>query len=254
MNFDRMADRYDQTRGGEERGRRVAGALVPHLGGHPRGGTLLEIGVGTGLISAGFAGLGWSVAGVDVSERMLAHAARRLPGRVLRADATAIPFRAAVVDVCVAVHVIHLVGDPGAALAEVARVLRPGGRFAFVGGGKHGGSDVAEIVGAMQAELSGGAPRRDDPEAVTRLAERAGLRHAADLTIVDSGHPSTPLESARQIELRTWSHLWSIPAARWTSVVEPALDALRGLPNPTEPRSDRISTPSLVFEKPAAAG
>lgn len=43
VNFDRVADRYDETRGGTDRGRLVAGELVPYL---PTG-ALLEIGVGT---------------------------------------------------------------------------------------------------------------------------------------------------------------------------------------------------------------
>ncbi|WP_020572299.1 class I SAM-dependent methyltransferase [Parafrankia discariae] len=253
VNFDRMADRYDETRGGEERGRTVAAALAPHLLGEtsPEHARLLEIGVGTGLISAAFAELGWSVAGVDLSERMLAHAAVRLPGRVVRADATALPLRTGTVDACIAVHVLHLVGDQPAVLAEVARVLRPGGRFGFVGAGAPDGSDVSEVIRAMHATLSGSASRRDAADTVTGLAERAGMHPIADHTVTAGGHTATPLEAARQIELRTWSSLWDIPAAKWSSIVEPALEALRGLPNPTETRPATIRTPCLTFENRA---
>ncbi|CAI7974248.1 Methyltransferase type 11 [Frankia sp. Hr75.2] len=250
VNFDRMADRYDETRGGAERGRTVAAALAPHLLGEtsPERARLLEIGVGTGLVSAAFVELGWSVAGVDLSERMLARAVGRLPGRILRADATAIPLRSGTVDACAAVHVLHLVGDQPAVLAEVVRVLRPGGRFGFVGAGAPDGSDISEIIQATQATLADGASRRDAPDTVTRLAEQAGLRLVADLTLTGAGRPSTPLEAARQIELRTWSTFWDVPASKWSTIVEPALDALRGLPNPAEARPARIRTPCLIFE------
>ena len=54
VTFDRVADSYDETRGGLERGREGAAVLAGPL---PAGGPLLEIGVGTGLVAAGLAEL-----------------------------------------------------------------------------------------------------------------------------------------------------------------------------------------------------
>ncbi|KLL11437.1 class I SAM-dependent methyltransferase [Protofrankia coriariae] len=245
VNFDRMADRYDATRGGAERGHLVAGALAPYL----PAGALLEIGVGTGLIASVFAKRGWSVTGIDLSERMLAHAHRRIPGRIARADASAIPFADGSVDACVAVHVLHLVGNIPAVLREVARVLRPGGRLAVAGAGESVvTSDISEIIRSMNNGLTGGSPRPDAPDAVIRLAAQSGLRLVADFAIDRSGGPATPAAVVDQIQRRTWSQLWDLPTEKWAMFVEPALDALRTLPHPSRPRPTGARTPSLVFE------
>src|SRR5205085_2094425 len=53
---------------------------------------------------------------------------RRLAGRVEQADATRLPFRPASFDVVYSHGVLHHIPDIGAAVAEVYRVLRPGGR------------------------------------------------------------------------------------------------------------------------------
>src|SRR5205814_1897101 len=81
--FDRVAHCYDETRGGEERGEEVA-AWVDGLLGGP--GTVLDVGVGTGLVAEPLVRRGRRVVGIDVSVAMLARAARRALA-VARADA-----------------------------------------------------------------------------------------------------------------------------------------------------------------------
>jgi SAM-dependent methyltransferase len=244
VNFDRIADRYDVTRGGEERGRLVADDLAPHL----PAGALLEIGVGTGLVAGGLAAQGRSVLGIDLSAAMLSHAARRIPGRVARADAAAIPLPDDSVDACVAVHVLHLVGEPRAVMAEVARVLRPGGRFAVVGGRAPGtATDVFQVIAAMDARLRGERRGVSEPSAVVAIAADAGLRPLAEFAIVQVGEAVTPNAAADQIAGRVWSRLWDLSAEQWASVVEPALDALRRLPDPGRPRPVAMTTPAIIF-------
>ena len=85
--FDRMAEDYDRTRGGMERGRSIAPLLHDIL----PPGPLLEVGVGTGLVAAGLTELGRQVVGVDLSVPMLRKAAARVPGRVAVGDATGLP-------------------------------------------------------------------------------------------------------------------------------------------------------------------
>ena len=73
--------------------------------------------------------------GVDISEPMLARAVRAEAGPqigFLRADAQRLPLRDETVDAVVSIAVLQLVPDPMAALAEMARVLRPGGRLAVM--------------------------------------------------------------------------------------------------------------------------
>jgi arsenite methyltransferase len=66
---------------------------------------------------------------------MLARAVRAESGtRVgfIRADAQRLPLRDNTVDAVVSLAVLQLIPDPAAALAEMARVLRPGGRLAVM--------------------------------------------------------------------------------------------------------------------------
>ncbi|MBL7489494.1 class I SAM-dependent methyltransferase [Frankia sp. AgB1.9] len=250
VNFDRMADRYDATRGGELRGSLVAEDVAPHL---PKG-RLLEIGVGTGLIAAAFANLGREIVGIDLSEKMLAHATRRVPGRVVRADASKLPVADGCVDACLAVHVMHLVGDAPAVVAEVARVLRPSGRFAVVGGGANVDlSDITEAMMGMQARLEHGALRERGAQvaALTTTAERAGLRLVEDLVSVHEVGQTTPAQAADGVEQRLWSRLWDLSAETWAEVVEPTIALLRRLPDQDRPRSSVLRSPVQIFEAPA---
>ncbi|HEY7053110.1 MAG TPA: methyltransferase domain-containing protein [Mycobacterium sp.] len=104
----------------------------------PQGGTALDVGCGPGTITAllaRVAGKGGLALGVDVSEPMLARAVRAGYGPqvgFMRADAQRLPLRDDTVDAVVSVAVVQLIPDPDAAIAEMARVLRPGGRLAVM--------------------------------------------------------------------------------------------------------------------------
>jgi ubiquinone/menaquinone biosynthesis C-methylase UbiE len=101
-----------------------------------RGERVLEIGCGTGgeaRAHASAAGRGGLVVGIDRDAGLLAAAVGRLaPGeaapRFARADALVLPFPDARFDAVVADRVLHLLDDPAPAVAELHRVLRPGGR------------------------------------------------------------------------------------------------------------------------------
>lgn len=104
----------------------------------PAGGIVLDVGCGPGSVTASLAnavGSDGLALGLDISESMLARAVRAESGPqigFLRADAQRLPLRDATVDAVVSIAVLQLVPDPAAALAEMARVLRPGGRLAAV--------------------------------------------------------------------------------------------------------------------------
>ncbi len=98
------------------------------------GDQVLDVGCGPGnytrrLAQAAGDGL---VVGLDASETMVAAAAKR-GGRenlaYLRGDASALPFDDGSFDAVCCVGVIHMVEEPLVALAEMARVLAPGGRL-----------------------------------------------------------------------------------------------------------------------------
>ncbi|HOU55255.1 MAG TPA: class I SAM-dependent methyltransferase [Myxococcota bacterium] len=94
-----------------------------------RGREVLEVGCGTGLILQRLAGLASRAVGVDLSPGML-RKARERGLEVLEGRAEALPFPDASFDVAVSFKVLAHVPDVRAALAEMARVVRPGGAVA----------------------------------------------------------------------------------------------------------------------------
>ncbi len=100
------------------------------------GERLLDVGCGPGFYVAELlerVGPDGHVSGVDTSASMLAVAARRAAGHtnveLLEAAATALPFESGSLDGAISVQVLEYVEDVPLALAELHRVLRPGGRL-----------------------------------------------------------------------------------------------------------------------------
>lgn len=93
---------------------------------------VLDVGCGQGIDLIGFARAGANVTGVDLTPRHVelaqAHlAALDLPGHVVEGDAERLPFPDATFDRVTSNGVLHHTPDMPAALAEIQRVLRPGG-------------------------------------------------------------------------------------------------------------------------------
>jgi ubiquinone/menaquinone biosynthesis C-methylase UbiE len=104
------------------------------VGAQPRE-RILDVGCGPGFYVAELldeVGAEGSVLGVDVSPQMLAIAAKRCEGRAnvefREGPATKLPVEDASVDAALSVQVLEYVADTGAALAEIHRAVRPGGR------------------------------------------------------------------------------------------------------------------------------
>lgn len=95
-------------------------------------GRCLDLGCGTGVSTAAVAQLGWSVVGVDVSTDLL-ETARANALDVLEAPADTLPFEDASCDAAVSMWTHTDIDDFSAAVAETARVLRPGAPFVYIG-------------------------------------------------------------------------------------------------------------------------
>jgi demethylmenaquinone methyltransferase/2-methoxy-6-polyprenyl-1,4-benzoquinol methylase len=138
--FDRIAPRYDLlnrvlSAGIDVRWRR---RCIDAVAGAAR---VLDVCAGTGDLLIEFLGRepGRSGLGVDLSSAMLVRAGDKLRrrrmdvrGRVVAGDAERLPVRAGSFDAVTVAFGIRNVGDPAAALAEMNRALRPGGRAAIL--------------------------------------------------------------------------------------------------------------------------
>ncbi|MDM7940541.1 MAG: class I SAM-dependent methyltransferase [Methanothrix sp.] len=99
----------------------------------------LDVGSGTGFLSSLLDDMGVDVTGLDISRGMLAQARdallqeRRDPD-LFQGDAEELPFRSSCFDVVASRHLLWTLTDPGKALAQWMRVLRPGGRILVIDG------------------------------------------------------------------------------------------------------------------------
>lgn len=140
---------------------------------------LLDVGCGSGELLRDAAALRADVAGCDPAPGMLALAGRAAPGADLRAaGAEALPWPDAAFDVVVAVNALHFAEDEEAALAEVHRVLAPGGRVAIANWAERGLNDI-DVLETAVAEADGEPLPPDDPVrlpgGLTALLEGAGF-------------------------------------------------------------------------------
>jgi demethylmenaquinone methyltransferase/2-methoxy-6-polyprenyl-1,4-benzoquinol methylase len=95
--------------------------------------TVLDVATGTGAVAIELVGRkGCRVVGIDQSSEMLAEARRRVPAEVelVEGDADHLPFDDAAFAALTFTYLLRYVDDPGATLAELARVVRPGGTIA----------------------------------------------------------------------------------------------------------------------------
>jgi len=126
----------------------------------PSPGVAVDVGGGTGIVSAELARLGFSVVVADLSVGMLSLAGARLPGRVVACAADRLAIRSGSVDLVTAIWLLHLMPIPLAdrVLAEACRVLRPGGH----------------LVTTVDKELAHARARRTNADHAERVSAVAG--------------------------------------------------------------------------------
>ena len=130
-----------------------------------------DLGCGTGQVSELLAPHVARVIAVDGSSDMLQAARRRLKGahhvEIRRGDIEALPIDDRQLDVAVVALVLHHVPEPARALAEVARVLKPGGRVLIVDMLPHDRAEYQQQMGHVWLGFS--------TEQMGRLFDQAGF-------------------------------------------------------------------------------
>jgi phosphatidylethanolamine/phosphatidyl-N-methylethanolamine N-methyltransferase len=132
--YRRWAPVYDHTFGRfTTEGRRHAVEII-----NQRHGSVLEVGVGTGLALADY-GRHLDIVGIDLSPEMLDKAREKVAEENLRnvtglyeMDASALTFADGSFDTVVAMYVITVVPDPEKVMRELARVTKVGGQVVLV--------------------------------------------------------------------------------------------------------------------------
>jgi len=128
----------------------------------------LDVGTGTGTLAFALAPLVREVVGLDVVPEMLVEARRRALGvanvSFVEGDCLALPFEASTFDLAATARTVHHLSRPELAVAEMARVTRPGGRLLVV--------DQIASVDPLEALAHNRIERLRDPSHVRVLSDQ----------------------------------------------------------------------------------
>jgi ubiquinone/menaquinone biosynthesis C-methylase UbiE len=144
-------------------------------------GRVLEVGLGSGLNLPFYGREVEELVGIDPSRELLTRARKHtswvhFPVKLMECGAERLPLEDGSVDSVVMTWTLCSIGDPGPALAEMRRVLRPGGALIFIEHGRAPEEGVRrwqERITPVWRKVAGGC-HLDRP--VDRLIEASGLR------------------------------------------------------------------------------
>lgn len=193
------------------------------------GERILDVGCGTGQLTAEIARRGAHVVGLDNSEEMLAEARRNFPELTfVLGDAAGFAFPERF-DAVFSNAALHWVKNAEGAVASIARSLRPGGRFIAEFGGK---GNTASVLAVLRTVLGPGAGERL-PWYYPSIGEYAPLleRHGLEVRQASLFERPTPLEGEDGLEhwLRMFgqSFLRGFTAEHAESIVRDLVEQLR---------------------------
>ncbi len=238
LDYDKEADAYDTSRGGEPRAAAAADAVLGLVPAAAR--RLLDVACGTGIVTRRLAtarpGLG--VTGADLTHAMARMAAVRLPGAIVLADSRQLPFPDGAFDAVSSVWLLHLLDAPGdvrAVVAECARVLRPGGVYVTTvdkAASHNVGSDIDGVLASRPPR-----PAADAAAGVGAYAAEAGLRPLGRARFQGRGQGRSPRRAIADLR-RGW--FMTLPPG--SSLSEGFATRLAALPDQDRPRADPVFT------------
>ena len=200
----------------------LAGGVLEWLAAQP-GERILDLGCGDGQLTLRLVATGATVQGVDASAQMVA-AARSRGVAVEEAAAESLPYADSAFDAVFSNAALHWVRDQDAMLAQVRRVLKPGGRFVAEMGGL---GNIAAIRTALMAVLArhgysdseDGVNYYPTPDAYSRRLVRHGFL-VEQMALIP--RPTALAESGMEGWLRTFRRgvLETVPELLRDRVVE----------------------------------
>jgi trans-aconitate methyltransferase len=195
------------------------------------GERILDLGCGTGQLTAKIADAGASVLGLDASPDMIGQARQNYPRLQFKLeDATATQFQSEF-DAVFSNAALHWMLDAAAVAKNIARALKPGGRFVAELGGKGNiGQIMSSIEVALERHTGSVPPGRtyfpSIPE-YTTLLEAEGL----EVQLAHLYDRPTPLEGESGMEhwIRQfkWYYFENLPVAQRTAILAEVVAALR---------------------------
>jgi SAM-dependent methyltransferase len=204
LDYEKEADVYDATRGGERRAEAASRAVLGMVPDTAR--DLLDAGCGTGIVTRRLVAdrPRLRVTGADFTHRMARTAAERLPGTIVVTDVRRLPFADRTFDAVTSVWLLHLMPGPDdvlAAVAELARVLRPGGVWVTTVD-KAAAHNVGSDIDATLADRPP-SPARDIADVVAGHAVTCGLVPAGEAGFQGVGQGRSPRSTLADLE-RGW--------------------------------------------------
>lgn len=182
------------------------------------GSRVLDVGTGTGVVADAAHKLGADVIGIDFSEEILAEARRLYPKVEFRStSADSLGFDDASFDAVVGNVVLHHLGDPGLALREASRVLRPGGRAAYTVWAQPEKLEAFGVYFAAVEQRAGSADLPHGPlfgvtdrEALEPLFTENGFKDV-EMETLDLSWQMSSIDSLIEA-FGTWAQIDSFPA------------------------------------------
>jgi ubiquinone/menaquinone biosynthesis C-methylase UbiE len=238
--FDNIATAYDAVRAHPpEVAAQVGRAIVEVCGVNA---ALLELGVGTGRIALPTAAAGGRIVGVDIAYEMLRIAGEKWAGykategswegrvvdagvrpavaystpflSLVQADVAQLPFASGSFAAALAVHVLHLLPDWRAGLAEIVRVLQPGGMIIQGSDWRDPATCVGQLRGELRRlamELLPGARPPGAGAAIPQALSKLGGTTAEPQIVASWVRAVSPAQVLAGMAARVDAETWAMP-------------------------------------------